>query len=221
MRVPAIESEQAMGEKTTFSRSQTRTSFLSVLIALVFASESLLAVGVAGASTHSTYPLGKAKLCKAHYVRRNEWHHVKGKRVRFVACVYIAPTTQSTTTTTTATTTASPQYSVDLVSMSPIADGLPVGQGDSFTALVTDPDNPTVVPDGTVTFSSNGVALSFCENEALVPNEFNGSSPSFTKLSSATCSLEYSATGVFLIAATVVESDGATDVGSLEVDVIP
>lgn len=64
----------------------------------------------AGATTHPTYPLGKAKSCKAHYVKRTERHKVKGKSVRFVECIYDAvattiPPTTSTSSTTTSTTT--------------------------------------------------------------------------------------------------------------------
>jgi hypothetical protein len=45
----------------------------------------------AGASTHPTYALGKAKTCHVNYMKKTETHVVKGKRVRYVACVYKAP----------------------------------------------------------------------------------------------------------------------------------
>ena len=191
-----------------------------LLTTLVIASSLTFAVGEAGASSHPNYPLGKAKSCKSHYVKRTERHLVIGKEVQYVACVYLAPSSTTTTSTTT-TTPAIPQYSVELASMSPIADGLPVGQDDVFAALVTDPDSPTVVPSGTVTFTSNGASISSCQEEALVPNEFNGSSPSFTDLSSATCTLAFPTAGLFTLTATVTESDGATDVGTLGVYIVP
>ena len=78
------------------------------LFAAIFMGAGL--VGVAGvpaavAATHPTYPLGKAKSCRAHYVKRTERHKVKGKEVRYVACVYVAPKKSAPTTSTTTTTT--------------------------------------------------------------------------------------------------------------------
>lgn len=58
---------------------------------------SMLALGgLAGAASAAkkppaSYPLGKAKRCRPHYVKRTRRHKVKGKMVRYIACVYYAP----------------------------------------------------------------------------------------------------------------------------------
>ena len=186
----------------------------ATLVATVVIGAGLLGVaGVpsANAASHPSYPLGKAKSCRAHYVKRTERHKVKGKEVRYVACVYVAPPSAPPV----------PQYSVDLVSMSPIENGLPVEQDVTVSALVTDPQNPKVAPIGKVTFASNGAPLSSCRNEALVPNEFNGVGFSGPFLSAASCTLSFSTAGLSTLTATVTETTGATDVGTLGVDVVP
>ena len=121
-------------------------------------------------------------------------------------------------TTTTTTTPASANYNVFLVANSPIANGLPIGQSLSVSALVTNPQNPKVAPAGTVTFANNGVPIASCRNVALVPNEGNGIGPA-AYLSAANCTLAFSVTGLFTLTATVAVSTGAP--GTLGVYVIP
>lgn len=63
-------------------------------IGLAAVALSALALGgAAGAAKKppASYPLGKAKHCRAHYVKRTRRHKVKGKLVRYIACVYDAP----------------------------------------------------------------------------------------------------------------------------------
>lgn len=76
----------------------TRNKLLGV-VALVAALG--MPVTAASASTQKNYPLGHAKSCKAHYVKKTDKHKVKGKEVRFVECVYKAPVRSVITTTTT------------------------------------------------------------------------------------------------------------------------
>lgn len=100
-----------MDRKRTRSRKPWWANLAYVLTALVVAASFTVAVGAAGASSHPHYPLGKAKSCRPHYVKRTERHLVNGKEIRYVACVYVAPsttTTTLTTTTTTAVTSVSP-----------------------------------------------------------------------------------------------------------------
>jgi hypothetical protein len=76
-------------------------------IGVAIASVALLLGGVvvtqAGASTHPTYPLGSAKTCKAHYVKKILPHKVKGKTESYIECVYV-PAKNATTSTTTGAT---------------------------------------------------------------------------------------------------------------------
>src|ERR1035437_3170270 len=94
-----------MDKKRTRSRKPWWANLACVLTALVVAASLTVAVGAAGASNHPNYPLGKAKSCRAHYVKRTERHLVNGKEIRYVACVYVAPSNTTTTLTTTTTTT--------------------------------------------------------------------------------------------------------------------
>ena len=71
----------------------------------------------AGASSHPSYPLGKAKSCKAGYskvtIKKSETVRIKvhgkwkveHKTIRTVECVYVAPKKSTPTTSTSATTT--------------------------------------------------------------------------------------------------------------------
>jgi hypothetical protein len=71
-------------------RSQFRAYF-GLAAATLVVTTGLISVGSvqgAGATTHPTYPLGKAKSCKAGYIKRTERHKVNGIEVRYVACVY-------------------------------------------------------------------------------------------------------------------------------------
>src|SRR5665811_607745 len=85
---------------TRFARAAVS---LGVLLLL-----SMATISQAGATTHAPYPLGSAKSCKAHYVKRVLKHVVKGKTLTYLACVYVAPKVKNTpppTTTSTPPTT--------------------------------------------------------------------------------------------------------------------
>ena len=100
------------------------------LLTAVAATVGLIGFSVvpgAGASSHASYPLGKAKSCRADYhkhvrdrivaarVKVDGTWKVEHKKVRYVECVYVAPkkpappTTTTTTTTPPVTTTTEPQ----------------------------------------------------------------------------------------------------------------
>ncbi len=89
----------------------------TLVVALAFVSMTFSASLAGAATTHPSYPLGKAKSCKVHYVKRVLSHQVRGKTVHYLACVYKAPTAPKpvapaptppppTTPTTVATTTS-------------------------------------------------------------------------------------------------------------------
>jgi|GEM_PF-2124711 hypothetical protein len=87
------------------SRNPTETLRLSLsAVTLVLASLALnvvLVPEVANAATPTNYPLGSAPACLAHYVETTLTHTVNGKKVKYTACVYIAPKKISTSTSTT------------------------------------------------------------------------------------------------------------------------
>lgn len=108
--------------------------------------------------------------------------------------------------------------------MSDIAGGLPAGQADVVSALVTAPQGSREAPRGTASFYSDGVPISSCQDEILVPNDFNDEPPLYTELSAASCQVDFTATGTFTtftLTVKVTEVDGATDIGTLGVLVVP
>lgn len=62
-----------------------------VLALLVATPTSIAWANTNKTSSHATYALGKARKCRADFVKKTEKHKVKGKEVRYVACVYVAP----------------------------------------------------------------------------------------------------------------------------------
>ena len=52
-------------------------------------------------------------------------------------------------------------------------------------------------------------------------NMFNGSPPYYEELSTASCNVQFSTTGIFTLSVKVTEPDGATDLGTLGVLVVP
>jgi hypothetical protein len=67
--------------------------------------------GAVAKPSHATYALGKAKHCRAHFVKKTERHKVKGKMVRYIGCVYVAPKA-ATPTTVPGSTTGAPVSSM-------------------------------------------------------------------------------------------------------------
>ena len=172
-----------------------------------------------GASGHPSYPLGRAKSCKVNYVKRTERRVVKGKVVRYIACVYkVSPTV---TTTTSTTTIGVAEYTVSLDSMSDIQERLPVGQVDEVTVLVNAPPGTAEAPRGTASFFVGGKPIAGCQGENLMANMFNGTPPYYEELSTASCNVQFSTTGIFTLSVKVTEPDGATDLGTLGVLVVP
>jgi hypothetical protein len=106
-----------------------------VLVAALLLSALAVTPSVAavpGATTHPTYPLGHARSCKAHYVKRTEKHKVGASEIRYVACVYVASLAVAPTTTTVATTTTVPTTTLT-PSFIAICNGLPAPIGVSVT----------------------------------------------------------------------------------------
>jgi hypothetical protein len=188
--------------------AEMRTVAIGLALTATLLSLPISGSAAFGAGAHPNYPLGKAKSCKLNYVKRAARHVVKGKEVRYVECVYVTPIP------------GVPQYSVSVDALSPTADGWPIGDALTVSALVTDPNNPTTAPTGTVTFSSNGAPVTSCNMESLVANEFN--QPGFgAYLSAANCTLYFSTTGIVTVTADVAEASGAQDIGTLSVYVVP
>lgn len=190
-------------------------SLFGLLLGLMVVGVGLgLFVSPAVASGHATYPLGKAKSCRAHFVKKTQRHLVKGREVRYVACVYVTPPAVTTTT-------GVPQYTVSLDSTSDIQYGLPIAQMDEITALVSGEPGTTTTPSGSASFFSNGIAIAACQNVKLSPNEFSGQPPDYLELSEASCTVQFFSTGTYDLSVKVTESDGALDVATLDVLVVP
>lgn len=131
----------------------------------------------------------------------------KGKSVVMVECVNVGIGHQA------------PQYFVLVYANQPTADGYPITDSLSVTAIVKDTRVKTFAPTGFVRFALNGVTLTQCNHEILVANEFNGGGLPY--LSQANCNLRFRTTGIVAIDAIVTESDGAIDTTSLKVLVLP
>jgi hypothetical protein len=115
----------------------TRKQRFRAVIAIFVATAGLFAVGSvqgAGAATHPTYPLAKAKSCRVNYHKRvlekivtvrvkvhGKWK-IEHRREQYVACVYEAPVRIVVTTTTIPTTTTTPV--TPALSVQVIADGI-------------------------------------------------------------------------------------------------
>lgn len=101
---------------------------------------AFLGIGIVAASAspsapQTSYPLGKAKTCVSHYVKRTERHVVKGRSERYVACVYVAPSVPIAAPTTT-------------VAVAPAGISVPP------EIIYVYPPTPTTLPDPTTTSSS-------------------------------------------------------------------
>src|ERR1035437_3073663 len=177
-----------MDKKRTRSRKPWWANLACVLTALVVAASLTVAVGAAGASSHPNYPLGKAKSCKAHYVKRTERHLVNGKEIRYVACVYVAPsntTTTLTTTTTPTVTSVSPSSGstaggtsvtvtgTNLTAATAVnfgvtpATNLVINSATSIT--VTSPAEPAWTSDVTVTVTGTNLTAATAVNFGVTP----------------------------------------------------
>lgn len=181
----------------------------AVLILAALASVSLPIPG-AGAASHPSYPL-TGKSCKAHYGKRTERHKIKGKEVRYVECVFVAPPVTTTTTTATATTLPpgpTAQLIENILDSRLLGDGIAIAfnglpaipqvdalPGDTvyLEAFVNEPTTT-----GTVTFSVNGSVA--CTNVAVFLNA------SATQ-SEAQCQHQFDSGGTFTVGETFVGSD--------------
>jgi hypothetical protein len=193
------------------------TASSRIFLAVLTITAAMLAIvgqGAAGA-THPSYPLGKSRSCKVHYVKRTAQHKVDGKEVRYIECVYLAPKPPApvaTTTTTTTTTLAPPPGPT--VSLSRESSGqLFTGVGFTILAVVSSIAAPSTRPTGTVTFASSGVPISFCSNEAMVSYFYDQ-----TKSSDA-CMLSFSRPGTYIITAVATGAGAATGTGSVTITV--
>lgn len=146
-----------------------------LLMCSVIAASVLLPAVNATATAHPSYPLGKAKSCKAHYVKKtvttSKHEKIKGKtvtlKVRTLECVYRAPTktvsvtppgasTPTTTTTlppatgaTTTTTPSAPSTTVAPALATTTTLGITGGSidaGEVFVFGVTDSNGHPVSP---------------------------------------------------------------------------
>jgi hypothetical protein len=170
----------------------TRKQRFRAVIAIFVATAGLFAVGSvpgAGAATHPTYPLAKAKSCRVNYHKRvlekivtvrvkvhGKWK-IEHRREQYVACVYEAPvrivvttttipTTTTTTTSTTTTTIPAPQTFGTNVSVEATESDIPCGDYYCYSLYATisdigwpSPKDPPV-DLGTVTFSSGAGSTS-------------------------------------------------------------
>lgn len=176
------------------------------------------AIQGASATSHPSYPLGHARSCKAHYVKKTERHKVKGHEVRYVACTYVAPvvatTTTSTTTTSTTTTTLAPgptatvvvnmldgrlftdrlTFYFDSLPPPPNVDALP-GETVDLEAFVNEPTTA-----GSVTFYVNGQVVPSCTSVAV---SFNATPTQ----SEAICEYQFNSGGTVTLQATFLGSD--------------
>ena len=125
-------------------------------------------------------------------------HRVHGKEVRYVECVFTATIPPIPTPPIPSTS----QLSVEVVSTGDIEDGLPAGEINTFSTLVTEPNNPETAPSAPVTFNINGETAHPVGNESLVPNEFDALGHRPTSAPRAV-SLVFSSTGLFTTSATV------------------
>ena len=116
---------------------------------LVVAVSALGIVSVSGAAKHPAYPLGHAKKCRPDYFKSTHVRRVRGKRVRFVACVYRAPVT-------TTTKGGDPPTAISLS-----ASESPAIVGDVITYSMTVADVLTSTL-GAVYMTDNGTTLSGC-----------------------------------------------------------
>lgn len=153
------------------------TKRLTLIVAVTMVALTTIS-GLSSASVHQTYALGKATACRANYHKSTLTHLVKGKHVRYVACVYRAPvkppstttTTDATPTTTTTvlvgatlppppptttTTTTTVLPETITVSITPVSEGeslvAPTNYGFQATAI----DNYGTLPPGEWEFTSS------------------------------------------------------------------
>lgn len=129
---------------------------------------------------HATYALGKAKKCRTDFVKKTEKHEVRGKGVRYVACVYRAPTkktvtpvinpapvsapTSQTVTPTTVAPTPSYSYSSHVDPSFVQSPSNPMDVTYTFTADATetlgaaqfDTDQQGTLPGGILDLTSDG-----------------------------------------------------------------
>ena len=84
-------------------RTMPRRLPTALLAAAVFAAVVTLIAVYAPASSHSSYPLGKATRCRHSYYKELRLHWVHGRKVKYVDCVWAArpPATTMVSTTTT------------------------------------------------------------------------------------------------------------------------
>lgn len=193
--------------------------FLRAIATLAIAFSVLVSVdgAGAGASSRPMYPLGAAKYCKSHYVKRTERHRVNGRLVPFVACVYFAPPVTTTTTTTTTTIPVTPADVVANVLDGQLLDdylafdfnGLPTPPdvdalpGDQVYLLGFATDEFSGTPSGTMSFFVNGVAIPSCVG---IPVENDGASPA---KSEAQCNYEFNTSGPVSMSISFQGSDGS------------
>lgn len=190
-----------------------RSRLTLLTAALCIGLGGLVLVPSAGATTHPAYPLGKAKSCKAHYVKRTERHKVGGKEVRYVACVYVAPPVTTTTTTTTTTTLPSgptAQLIENILDARLLGDGIAIAfnglpaipqvdalPGDTvyLEAFVNEPTTT-----GSVSFSINGTTVPSCANVGVFLN-------ATATQSEAQCQYQFDSGGTVTVGETFLGSD--------------
>ena len=140
---------------------KTRIAVIAVMIL------SLGTVGISGASPHRPYVLGKATSCRVSYRKSTLTHVVRrdGKRlrVRYVACVYVAPKPVVTTVVTTTTLADPPTF----VSVSSSESPAIVGDTITYTMVVADVLTSTL---GQVYMLDNGVKLTNCAGPTAQSN---------------------------------------------------
>ena len=164
------------------------------------------------AASHPSYPLGDASRCRRGYGKHWRAHMVHGHKKRYIECVWHVPTPPTTTTTTTTLPAAGVSVTLSRVEPGPdgwMPDPSPLLTGVPFTLLasVVSTGNADSQPQGTVTFSSDGAALSFCSNESLfyeIPGVivYQGGR--------ATCGLQFNEPGTYVLGATYSSSGFAS-----------
>jgi hypothetical protein len=172
------------------------------LVALV--ATAALIPSVAGAATHPTYALGHATKCRADYHKSTLTHVVRGKRVRYVACVYKAPVivTPVTTTTTPVTTTAPPTTTTTTPPVTTTAPTVSLGVTLDPT-YTQDPTNALIVTftySASATTTTDNVTLADSSLPSGVLNFYNDGLLACTtnvgaSTSSGQCTVTYPSTG--------------------------
>lgn len=168
-------------------------AYRALIAAIVMAILSLGIVNISSASGHPPYQLGHAKACKADYFKSTHVHMVRGKRVRFVACVYRAPVT--------ATTKGGDPPTA--ISITPSESPAIVGDIITYSMVVADVLTSTL---GQVYMTDNGVKLTGCTGPT--PTSQGSLAYSCTETYTSSDTGSHLIAGIFLGDATYGQSAG-------------